>query len=92
MKEGTEITDHLNVFNTLISQLTVMEVKFDDEDKVITLLCSLPESWDHMVTTVWFNTTNSIAYDIVVATLLFEEIRKTSGKETSIAEVMVVIG
>jgi hypothetical protein len=83
MKEGTKIVDHLNVFNTLISQLTAMEVKFDDEDKAITLLCSFPESWDHMVTTVWFNTTDAIDYDIVVGALLCEEMRKKSNKEKS---------
>jgi hypothetical protein len=42
MKEGTTIVDHLNTFNTLIVQLTSMEVKLEDEDKAITLLCSLP--------------------------------------------------
>jgi hypothetical protein len=80
MKEGMEIVDHFNVFNTLICQLTNMEVKFEDEDKEIMLLCSFPESWDHMVTTVWFNKTNGIDYDIVVGDLLSKEIRKTSGK------------
>ena len=44
MKEGTTIVDHLNTFNTLIVQLTSMEVNFKDEDKAITLLCSLHES------------------------------------------------
>jgi hypothetical protein len=92
MKEGTKITDHLNVFNTLICQLTNMEVKFEDEDKAVTLMCLLPESWDHLVTTMWFNTTNAIDYDTIVGDLLSEEIRKTFGKETSIAEAMVVIG
>jgi hypothetical protein len=48
MKEGTKIVDHLNVFNTLICQLSSMEVKYEDEDKEVTLLCSLPESWDHL--------------------------------------------
>ena len=44
MKEGTEIVDHLNVFNTLICQLSSMDVKIDDEDKAVNLLCTLPES------------------------------------------------
>jgi hypothetical protein len=44
MKEGTKVVDYLNTFNTLIVQLNSMEVKFEDEDKAITLLCSLPES------------------------------------------------
>jgi hypothetical protein len=92
MKEGTKIVDHLNVFNTLICQLTNMEVKFEDEDKAVTLLCSLPESWDHLVTTVWFNTTDAIDYDTVVGALLSEEMRKRSSKETSTTEAMVVRG
>ena len=80
MKEGTKIIDHLNVFNTLICQLTNMEVKFEDEYKAVMLLCPLPESSDHLLTTVWFNTTDAITYDIVVAAFLFKEIRKTYGK------------
>ena len=44
MNEGTKIVDHLNTFNTLLVQLTIMGVKFNYEDKAITLLCSLPAS------------------------------------------------
>jgi hypothetical protein len=57
MKEGTKVVDHLNTFNTLIVQLTSMEVKFKDEDKAITLLCSLLESWDNLVTSISFSST-----------------------------------
>jgi hypothetical protein len=42
MKEGMKIVDHLNTFNTLLVQLDSMGVKFESEDKAITLLCSLP--------------------------------------------------
>jgi hypothetical protein len=92
MKEGMKITDHLNVFNTLICHLTAMEVKFEDEDKTVTLLCSLPESWDHLVTTMWFSTTYTIDYDTIVGALLSEEMRRRSSKETSTAEAMLVRG
>jgi len=44
MKDGTSITDHLNVFNTLLVQLECVEVKFESEDKAITLLCLLSVS------------------------------------------------
>jgi hypothetical protein len=50
MRDGTQIADHLNVFNMLICQLNSMDVKPDDEDRAVTLLCSLPESWDHLGT------------------------------------------
>jgi hypothetical protein len=84
--------DDLNVFNTPILQLTSMEVKIKDEDKEVTLLCSLPESSDHMLTTVWFNTTCVIDYDTMVGGLLSKEMRRRSSKETSIVEAMVVKG
>jgi hypothetical protein len=80
MKEGTKITDHLNVFNSLIFKLTNMEVKFEDEDKLVMLLCLFLESWDHLVTTMWFSTIDTIDYDIVVGALLSEEMRKRSSK------------
>ena len=42
MKEGTKISDHLNVFNTLVCQLSSMEDIIKCEDKTILILCSLP--------------------------------------------------
>jgi hypothetical protein len=65
MKEGMKIVDHLNVFNTLICQLSGMDVMYEDEDKEVTLLCLFPESWDHLVTTMWFSSTYAIDYDIL---------------------------
>ena len=44
MKEGMKIAYHLNVFNTFICQLSSMDVKIDDEDKAVNLLCTLLES------------------------------------------------
>jgi hypothetical protein len=46
----------------------------------LALLCSLPESWDHLVTSMWFRTTYTTDYDIVVGALLFEEMRRRSSK------------
>jgi hypothetical protein len=57
MKEGTKIADNLNIFNTLLVQLTSMRVKFKSEDKAIALLCSFPTSWDHFVTSISFSST-----------------------------------
>jgi hypothetical protein len=92
MKEGMKITNHLNTFNTLLVQLTSMGVKFKSEDKEITLLCSLLESWDHFVTSISFSSTESIEFVFIVGALLFEETRKKSNLETSTFEAMVVRG
>jgi hypothetical protein len=92
MKEGTKIVDHLNVFNTMICQLSSMDATYEDDDKAVTLLCSFPESWDNTITTMWFSSTYSIDYDTVVGDLLSEEMRRSSSKETSTKEAMVVRG
>jgi hypothetical protein len=92
MKEGMKIADHLNTFNTLLVQLTSMGVKFDSEDKTITLLCSLFASWDHFVTSISFITTESIEFDVIVGALLSEETRNKTNSETSTSEAMMVRG
>ena len=76
MKEGMKITYHLNVFNSLIFHLSSMDVKIDDEDKTINLLCTLPKSWDQVVSSISLSTTNTLEFDNVVGTLLSEELRK----------------
>lgn len=50
MKEGTNIADHLNIFNNLTFKLATIGVKIEEEEKIITLLYSLHESWDLIVT------------------------------------------
>ena len=92
MKEATKVANHLNTFNTLIVQLTSMEFNFEDDYKAITLLCSLPESWDNLVTSISFSSTDVLDYDSVVGALLAEEMKRKSSKETSASEAMLVRG
>ena len=92
MKEGTTITDHMNTFNTLLVQLDSIEVKFDSEDKVVTLLCSLPESCDHFVTSISLTSSETLKFDDVVGAMLSEETRKRSNLGTSTSEVMIFRG
>ena len=54
MKEGTIVLEHLNFFNKIISELIAADVKIDEEDKSLILLSSLPESYDHIVTTMLY--------------------------------------
>ena len=72
--EGSKVAEHLNVFNTPICQLIDMEVKIQEEDKAITLLCSLLESWDHFVTSISLSTADSLKFESVVGALLSEEV------------------
>ena len=44
MQEGSDLAEHINVFNQLIADLEKVDVKIDDEDIANILLCSLPGS------------------------------------------------
>ena len=92
MKEGTKISDHLNAFNTLVCQLSSMEYIISSEDKAILLLCSLPKSWAHFVTSISLSSVESISFDEIVGAMISEETRKKSSLETSTSEVMIARG
>jgi len=54
MNGVTTVLEHLNIFNKVISELLTVDVKTDEEDKALILFCSLPESYDHIVTTILY--------------------------------------
>ena len=75
MKDGDSVTEHLNAFNTVVSQLSSVDIKISDEDKCISLLCSLPDSWDSLVIAIGSNAT-ALQFDEIVSALLMEEMRR----------------
>jgi hypothetical protein len=54
MAEGSDLSQHINIFNKIISDLKRVDVKFEDEDKALFLLNSLPTSnmYENLVTTL----------------------------------------
>ena len=44
MVEDSDLSQHINMFNQIISDLKRIDVKFEDEDKALMLLNSLPAS------------------------------------------------
>jgi hypothetical protein len=44
MAEGALVTHHLNEFNTITNQLSLVEIDFDDEIRALIVLASLPNS------------------------------------------------
>jgi hypothetical protein len=75
IRDGDSVADHLNAFNTVVSQLVSVEIKISDQDKCISLLCSLPDSWDSLVVAIGSNTI-SLKFDEVVSSLLLEDMRQ----------------
>nr|KYP40111.1 Retrovirus-related Pol polyprotein from transposon TNT 1-94 [Cajanus cajan] len=52
IREGASVTDHVNEFNSLLSRLVSVDIKFDGEVQALLLLSSLPNSWLGTVTIV----------------------------------------
>jgi len=55
MTEGTTVLEYLNFFHKVINELLVVDVKIDEEDKALILLSSLPEPYDHVITTMLYD-------------------------------------
>ena len=77
------MAEHLNAFNNVVSQLVSVDIKILDEDKCISLLCSLPDSWDSLVVSIGSNTT-SLNFEEVVSSLFSEEMRHNNMEEQRI--------
>eukprot|EP00253_Pinus_taeda_P026942 PITA_26942 len=75
MKDGDSVTEDLNAFNTVVSQLLSIDIKISNEDKCISLLCSLPDSWDSLVVAIGSNAA-ALQFDEIVLALLTEEMRQ----------------
>ena len=62
--EGTPVAQHLNEFNTITNQLSLVEIKFDDEVHALILLASLPNNREAMRMAVSnFARKNKLKYD-----------------------------
>ncbi|MCO5547094.1 hypothetical protein L7F22_029668 [Adiantum nelumboides] len=46
MKEGTHMSNHLNEFNTIYSQLSAQGARFHEPVRAMFLLMTLPKRWD----------------------------------------------
>ena len=52
MSKGGFVAGHINKFNMTTSQLSSVEINFEDEIKALILMSSLPESWDTVVAAI----------------------------------------
>ena len=69
MDENDTITEHLNVYNTLVSQIASVGIKMAEEDKCFTLLCSLPDSWDNLIVAIGSANQVTLKFDEIVSSL-----------------------
>ena len=57
MKDGDSVKEHRNAFNTVVSQLSSINIKISDANKCIGLFCSLPDSLNSLVIPIGSNKT-----------------------------------
>ena len=70
MEDGDSMKDHLNVFNNLVSQLISVDINMEKENKFITLLCYLLDSWDNLVVGICGTTKSTLKFGDIVASWL----------------------
>jgi len=72
MKGGDSMKENMNAFNTVVNQLLFVDINISYEDKFISLLWSLLDSWDSLVLDTGNNIT-TLSFDDVVSSLLVDD-------------------
>jgi len=70
MKKELSIDEHINSYTKLLTDLGNMDVKIDEEDKVMILLNSLPEEEYEIFTLTLINGRQILNYSDVLAALV----------------------
>ena len=74
---------HINLVRDLADQLDAIGASVTDEDMAMTLLCSLPESYDYLIVALE-SRADDLSFDFVSTRLLAEEKRKEESHNVSI--------
>ena len=77
MAESTSVTNHINTFKTLFSQLTTLGHKIEENECTELLLQSLLDSYDQLIINLTNNNpVDSLVFDNVAASILNEESKR----------------
>ena len=77
MSDNGFVSDHINEFNTIVSQLNYVDINFEDEIKALILISSLPESWDTIVAAIGSSRGyEKLKFDEIRDVVLSKSIRK----------------
>ena len=83
-KDGGNIIEHINLFQSLANKLVAMKMNIDDEMQELLLLSSLPENWETYMVTIYNSTPEgTLTIDIVKDSLLNEDARRKEQGESS---------
>ncbi|KAL8137086.1 hypothetical protein V2J09_003087 [Rumex salicifolius] len=74
MKKGLELQARLNEFSSILIDLENLDIKIEDEDKAVLLICSLPSSYKHFKEIMLYgNNAECICLEDVKSNLLAKE-------------------
>ena len=66
MVESKPITEKSTEFNKILDDLVNIEMKVNNEDKALLLICSLPKSFEHFMDVILYGKEDCIGYWINV--------------------------
>jgi cell division cycle protein 20 (cofactor of APC complex)/ATP-binding cassette subfamily B (MDR/TAP) protein 1 len=81
---NSNLQSHINLIRDLADQLEAISAGVSDEDMAMTLLCSLPDSYDYLIVALESRNSEDLSFDFVSARLLSEEKRKGESMNVSI--------
>lgn len=82
MSVGDTMMVHINKMRSLAEQLAAVGAPVTEDDQVATLLCSLPESFNNLITALE-SRADSLTLEFVIARLLHEERKKSDSVQSS---------
>ncbi|WVZ62982.1 hypothetical protein U9M48_012667 [Paspalum notatum var. saurae] len=83
LQEGGSVPNHLTVFKEIVSDLQAMEVKYEDEDLGLILLCSLPSSFANFRDTILYSRDTLTLNDVCEALQAKEKMKQMVSSDGS---------
>ena len=84
MSENGSVSDHINKFNMIVTQLNSVNINFRDEIKALILMSSLPKSWDTVVAAISSSRgSEKLKFDEIRDAFLSKSIHKREVEDSS---------
>ena len=92
MIEGMSLEDHLTTFKEIVSDLENMEVKYDEVDLGLILLCSLPSSYATFRDTILYSRDTRTLEEVFDALFFKEKMKQLMVGSEAQVEGLVIQG
>ena len=89
MSEGGDLVFYIQKFNRVCSDVMSLDVKIDEEDRAFLLLCSLPATYDGLITTLIYRN-EILNFEKVVGVLRSNKQRERLVRENPNLEVLSI--